>query len=233
MLLYKYRSLENFEYVLDIIFNERLHCAPYEELNDPFEGIFLSTYTIGAPPTLGYPYGGINASRPVSPSLGKLLGREISSHHNVNEICFDRQKNKICSLSASLNDVRLWSYYADGHKGITFELDLPEDTSSLHPVTYSETLPKFSGTVLGAPYSHEVLSCKTKHWAHEEEYRIISEDSFFPVAGKIKAIYLGGRITDSYRDLLKKVIAGKFPIYRTQINKIKIAVEPIGEEVGQ
>ncbi|MDR2207328.1 MAG: DUF2971 domain-containing protein [Flavobacteriaceae bacterium] len=41
-ILYKYRSLEDFRYFLDIILNNRLHAAKYPKLNDPMEGIFYS-----------------------------------------------------------------------------------------------------------------------------------------------------------------------------------------------
>ena len=39
-LLYKYRSLEPWEYQLDIFINKRLHAAPFQDLNDPMEGMF-------------------------------------------------------------------------------------------------------------------------------------------------------------------------------------------------
>jgi hypothetical protein len=42
MKLYKYRSLRrDLDYVLDILLNERLYCAPYSALNDPLEGVFI------------------------------------------------------------------------------------------------------------------------------------------------------------------------------------------------
>jgi hypothetical protein len=232
VLLYKYRSLENFEYILDIILNERLHCAPYEELNDPFEGIFLSTYTLRAwsEPILGNPcatLGDMKKPRLINPSLAApyLHGKQITSHKNIEE-CLESERNKICSLSATLTDVRLWSYYAAGFTGVCFELEVSEDTPALYPVSYSESLPKFCDSPLLSPHSHQVLSCKTNHWEHEQEYRIISENSFFSVTGKLKAIYLGERVSDLHRTLLGKVINDKFPIYRTRINKTKIAVEP-------
>ena len=37
-ILYKYRSLDNFKYFVDIILNNRLYAAPYKDLNDPMEG---------------------------------------------------------------------------------------------------------------------------------------------------------------------------------------------------
>ena len=48
MILYKYRSLENLEHVLDIILNQRLYCSTYPELNVPFEGLFITTTTFKA-----------------------------------------------------------------------------------------------------------------------------------------------------------------------------------------
>ena len=39
--LYKYRSIDNFKFFVDIIINERLYAAPYQDLNDPMEGHYL------------------------------------------------------------------------------------------------------------------------------------------------------------------------------------------------
>ena len=40
--LYKYRSLNNFEYFLDILVNNRLHASSYEEKNDAMEGVYYN-----------------------------------------------------------------------------------------------------------------------------------------------------------------------------------------------
>lgn len=40
---YKYRSLSNLRYFLDILINKRLYMASYSELNDPMEGAFVIT----------------------------------------------------------------------------------------------------------------------------------------------------------------------------------------------
>jgi hypothetical protein len=44
MLAYKFRSPSQLDYALDIIFEKRLHCSDWEELNDPMEGIFKYSY---------------------------------------------------------------------------------------------------------------------------------------------------------------------------------------------
>ena len=49
--LYKYRSLANWKFVLDILVNGRLYAAPFSELNDPMEG---RLYYFGDDVTKGY-----------------------------------------------------------------------------------------------------------------------------------------------------------------------------------
>ena len=43
---YKYKSLDNFEFLLDLILKERLYAANYHELNDPMEGVVKIDGTI-------------------------------------------------------------------------------------------------------------------------------------------------------------------------------------------
>lgn len=43
---YKYKSLDNFEFLLDLILKERLYAALYHELNDPMEGVVKIDGTI-------------------------------------------------------------------------------------------------------------------------------------------------------------------------------------------
>ena len=40
-MLYKYRGINNFRFFVDIVLNQRLHVAPYFDLNDPMEGHYL------------------------------------------------------------------------------------------------------------------------------------------------------------------------------------------------
>ena len=40
--LYKYCDVSNFKFFVDILLNNQLYGAKYDELNDPFEGILFS-----------------------------------------------------------------------------------------------------------------------------------------------------------------------------------------------
>ena len=230
MILYKYRSLANFEHVLDIILNQRLYCSTYLELNDPFEGIFETTYPHYPPTWL--------RNRGVLFRRAWLRRRQSKTYKKVEDLFGSViDKIKICSLSSDLNDVRLWSYYADGHKGIVYEIDFSEletknGSKIIHPVKYSEKLPWSSTTLLGQLSPQEVLSRKTNHWVFESEYRIIDEidhledGKYFNIKGRIKAVYLGTRTSDPHRKLLTKIVRGKIPIWTTRLNEKTIKVEP-------
>jgi len=47
MILYKYRTLDDFKFVLDILVNKRLYATTYDEMNDPMEGVY--TFDEGVP----------------------------------------------------------------------------------------------------------------------------------------------------------------------------------------
>jgi hypothetical protein len=211
MKLYKYRSLANFDFVLDIVLNERLHCAPYEKLNDPFEGVFLSAIHMPlvlhgiAPPMVG--------------------GRKFTKSSSISELPFVG-KTRVCSLSASLSDVRLWSHYADGHKGVAIEIDFSGIENQVFAVEYVPKLKEFGISLLASPESEDVLKLKTSHWEYEKEYRILAEQEYFPVHKRISAVYLGLRVAELHRQLLLRVVSLDIPVFSTKLNETRVTVEP-------
>lgn len=210
MKLYKYKSLANLEHVFDIILSERLFCVSYNKLNDPFEGLFLTTIKLS---TLKVPF----------PPY--LLNRSIEQHNNVEDLPIDLTRTKICSLSSDMSDVRLWAHYADGYKGVVFEIDFSGIESQVHKVIYDHKLPTFGSSILTGPFPHEVLSHKTSHWEYESEYRIIHDGDYFSISNRIKAIYAGFRISNTHYDVLTKIVPKEIPICLTKINMDKIIVE--------
>lgn len=196
MQLYKFKSLDNIEFVLDIVLKERLYCCAYDKLNDPFEGLFFIS-------------GGFSSAFSVDFQIKK-----------IEKII---EPLKICSLSSSLDDVRLWSFYADGHKGIAIKIDLAEAEDCVNKVDYCDKLPTSD---LTSPDPFKILSRKTKHWNYECEYRIIHKKDYYPIKGRIKAIYIGERISKIHLDLLKKIIPNKIPMYTTKTDPNEIIIKP-------
>lgn len=212
MILYKYRSLKNLNHVLDILLNSRLYCARYLDLNDPFEGLFSTIIHIPPHERVKYPFFLLPDTYTLTKSLDDLFW---SSKDRV----------RICSLSSSLNEVRLWSHYAHGNRGIALAIDFSGIEDSVHEVKYTEELPSYGHTLLGgAPHPKELLTHKTVHWSYESEFRIIHEEQFFDIRNRIRTIYVGSRIKDVHLALLNKMASPEIPIIHTEIDPKKIEI---------
>lgn len=207
MILYKFKSLHKIEHVFDILHNQRLFCTKYTSLNDPFEGLFLTTFQV--PPF--FP--------------GFIKEHKYKQVQQVSDLYGKLEHRKICSLSRHFSDVRLWSHYADGHRGIAIAIDFFNIESDVHEVVYSAELPEFGHTLLTEPIPAEVLSRKTDHWKYEKEYRIVQDQDYFPISGRIKAIFTGQRISDFHLELLKKITPEGISIYATKLNTEKVLIE--------
>lgn len=206
MLLYKYRSFDNFEYIADILLNERLYCAEFSSLNDPCEGFYLlhpppTRYSIGEPQSTYT----VNISDSNSSLFG--LNKQV-----------DLNRKRVCSLSAKLDDIRLWSFYAGNHTGIAIEIEIDAENHAKE-VKYRETLPWYMVSLWNPqpPAPEHILRYKFDLWVFEEEHRIITDAEYFPIQGKITKIYLGSRIDTKRHDLLKKLVPS-IPIIETQID---------------
>jgi hypothetical protein len=210
MLLYKFKPISPLEHVLDVVANERLYCAPYESLNDPFEGQFQARLV-----------------RPTRFVAGSRVGeplRRFTEKRSIAELPFGVKEMKVCSLSGAPSEVRLWSLYADGHKGLAFEFDFSGIENLVHAVKYASALPEFGDTLLTLPNPVEVLTYKTDHWEYENEYRVIGSNQHFSVEGRLKRIILGWRAPDEILDLLRKVVPAQLTIARAQLDHDAVRV---------
>jgi hypothetical protein len=177
-ILYKYRSLDSWEFLLDILANNRLYAANFKSLNDPMEGIF--SYCM----------------------------ENISSNF-IEQIINQKNHLNICSLSKIHNSTLMWSYYAAGHQGVVFGIELPnngEDGIEISEIKYSSR--KIFSKFLASDADIEakkVLSKKLNPWKHEKEVRVFSRSSFVPVI--LKEVYLGCSMPKSKKELLHKVIS--------------------------
>jgi hypothetical protein len=126
----------------------------------------------------------------------------------------------VCCFSKNMNEVLMWSHYADNHKGVCleFEIDPKKYKGSLWEMKYDNKL-----TILDKVELHEdgtlklniettgkFLSTKFKNWAYEEELRItiIPEDSYKPgtmidYLGNLTSIFFGKKSSKDDIELVK------------------------------
>jgi hypothetical protein len=171
--LYKFRSFHDLDYLLDILVMRRLYCAPPSTLNDPFEGVYLSYLAL----------------RERSMFIAKKRPRSVWEPGGPGE------QHRLCSLSATMTDIRLWANYADGNRGVAIEIDIPDTEPTLHKVQYVDALSEHAVHVLDpVPSAVKILATKTRHWGHEEEYRIVQADTYFPLGDSPISVFMGTRI---------------------------------------
>lgn len=176
MIYFKYRTLDNWPFLLDILLNSRLYAASFEELNDPMEGFFR-------------------------------YDRNNSNVSLIETIANQKKKLKICSLSGTSDNNLMWSYYANGHQGIVIELEFGKKTP-VRPMDYTgisdinDMLHLSDGD--NEAIAREVLSKKEPFWKHENEYRIITTESYVSIV--IKKIIIGTKAKRDKKALLKKLL---------------------------
>lgn len=202
MLLYKFRSIARLELLSDILISQRLHCARYYELNDPFEGVVKSTFTFGS-------------------------RKQAYSFTTVEDVRDPEEmiEPRVCSLSASFHDIRLWAHYGGGHHGVAIEIDFSGRERDAIPVKYGHTLREFDEDAGQHPTPQTMLSYKTSHWEFEKEYRILTSDPYYSVEGRIRRVIVGTRCNRADKILLERLLPSGANLVNAALNHKTVEVE--------
>jgi hypothetical protein len=142
--------------------------------------------------------------------------------------------DKILCLSEKSDDILMWSYYAQNHAGavLCFTDQTPDNPlSRAQRIRYVEKMPSlFNDEMMSdmlAGYSgmdkrkimDEVVYSKSKHWAHEAEWRIYSgrgrtsgyyEDIPFNAA-ELQGVIFGARMRGADRSQLAELLRSFYP----------------------
>lgn len=191
MKLYKYKSLANLWHFLDLVLNQRLYCAHWADLNDPLEGryeIYLNSQ---------------------SSKIKRTAVDRIETAKNT---------YRVASLSADPANFLLWSHYADGHKGVAIEIDIPESHPDLVEILYSGFSPVFTGKTQTKKDMRSLFNGKGEEWSYEREYRIIVTKEFFKLPFPISRVLLGPRVNRHQEKILSTLLPKSVKLVRTQLD---------------
>lgn len=169
MILYKYKSLEKFDEVSDLLLTKRLYCPTPSQLNDPLEGVL-----------------GIDINEELR---DQNIDDKLVKSHEYWTTHLDRLNNyRVCSFSEDPSSILMWSYYGAGHSGMCLELDVTEYSDNIHKMSYVSAL---DCTNNRSPI--DLLTHKLNSWSHEKEYRWISDEysMFKYIRANIKTILIG------------------------------------------
>jgi len=138
---------------LEFIGNRLLRLTPRGDLNDPYDT---------RPP-----------QGEVLKDMGKLAwrGYDISYKDLVRDYL---NGVGIVSLAESLDNILMWSHYADSHRGMAIRLDSSHDfLSDLVRVRYVSEIPDFRREYPDVSFAE--LYFKSTHWSYEQEWRLVRE----------------------------------------------------------
>jgi hypothetical protein len=167
MKAFKFRTVENLHFVIDIIFKKRLFCCKTEVLND---------------------------IREADVRVGNDRGREIEIMEFGEKITKELREHRVCALCKSFNNHLLWAHYAGGYTGVAIEVELEND--EVEHVTYDDDFIFLSDLIehnSPSEAARKILSRKYKAWSYEEEIRVIIKSDFYPLAKPISRIIVGSR----------------------------------------
>jgi len=141
MKAYKFQSVDNLHFVVDILFNKRLYCCRADQLNDIREGDLR---------------------------VGNDRGRELQIIEYGDAVARQLKELRVCALTKSFDNHLLWTHYANGYSGVVIEVEV--DKADVTAVTYGlsgrsggtgNVLPSWTsvaGTSTRAPSSSSISS---------------------------------------------------------------------------
>ncbi len=160
----------------------------------------------------------------------------------VSELC-------VCCFSKNMNEILMWSHYADNHRGVCIEYEITDEEvikGRLIEVKYNNELSIFdkiermpSGHLsLNTTTNGKFLITKFKNWSYEEELRtyIISDEPTSngkeqPFLGNITTIYFGKNASIDDIALVKHNTSHLKPLKlaKVDLNTETMKIETLGE----
>lgn len=164
------------------------------------------------------------------PMEGRFIYSDELSKESKDIIRKNISNKIICSASKNPHIGLMWSHYADSHRGCCIEFELGEtDLWDDDDVKYKDELPKCNceDDIIN------VLLTKSKHWEYENEVRFIKTikerySYYMPI--KIKKIFLGIKMNDKDKRLIRNIVEVINKKHKQEKNKIKI-IEVKKEEI--
>lgn len=225
--LYKYRSLEPFEFVADIICNNRFHAALFRELNDPMEGLFEAGSLVEH-----YHLPQLEAAREKT----RICSFSGTWRHPVlwayyadgfKGVCIEVEVSTLQSSSRCLTDGLMRESVGD----ILFaSVDYSPVANAIH------TEPEVKDACIMPDL---LLGHKAKEWCFENEVRAFSNDEFIQCNDDIRItrIFLGVRMPPGMQRLIRRITPSNIAVCKILIRtwaEIELdEAPPLGEDTWE
>lgn len=142
------------------------------------------------------------------------------------------QQLGIACFSEKVDDILMWSHYADGHKGFCLEFNTKfEFFSKALPVNYSETLPVLDPIDKTIHPLMVLATTKAIGWAYEKEWRVFHEESNRGIRIDpkiITGIYFGCAMPKANKEIIMSILAdSQIKFYEMHIAEKEFKVYPL------
>lgn len=132
----------------------------------------------------------------------------------------------ISCFSETNDDLQMWAYYGDGHKGFCLEFDTSTETfTKVKKVNYRENAPIISyEALIGSEETNsdediiEILLCtKYAQWKNEKEWRLIHREAntkFGYSSKSLSGIYFGAKIDKTNMEIIMTILKSQNPFVK-------------------
>jgi len=197
MKVYKYRSLRNFDFIADILCNQRFHTSSFFDLNDPMEGLF--NYEAG--------------------TKQEYIEAIVRGKEKLRVCSFSKDRKNVLLWAHYADGFKGICIETD-----LLEPELPNCERvtveySVHPLLFSNSAQRLLGEM-----PRLILSQKNIAWKYEKEVRILSEHEYIRDGISITSVLLGMRTPDVLKQTILRIAPPNVPVYETYIgdsNKIE------------
>ena len=182
-ILFKYRSVQNWKFLLDIFLNKRLYAATYKELNDPMEG--------------RYYYYSDEVSREFSRAI-RAQKREWKicslsrKHRNTLMWAYYAEGHRGIAIGIRVKNKRSMPYTV---REVAYDLEVGIDPETIQRGPEQIAL--------------HILSQKQIGWQHEDEVRVFTKNQFVDV--EIQKVCFGCYTSPSDRELISALVKATAP----------------------
>lgn len=247
--LYKYRTFNKW---YEEPFEEGLiYFSSPDDFNDPFDCRIPIQYNVLTNKQVFEHFKVfVKGKYPALTRRGRMAKvKELKSQKNYKDTQLQAKIQKeirsssfgIFSLTNDNENILMWSYYANKHKGFCIGYDVKKIMEcdpdwvykgmtgylDLYKVVYSENMPTI--TMTGFPAQEKMiipLATKSKVWKHEQEYRILGhggprENLSIP-NGVIREVILGCQIEDKDRNELLDLLRNMNPKPKVYVAELMV-----------
>jgi hypothetical protein len=199
--LYKYRSLDNWKYLIDILVGERLYAASFRSLNDPMEGRYHYTRD------------------EVSRAFDRAI-RQSKDYWRICSLTTKATSTLMWSYYAGGHTGVAVGVVVPKRRG-----------QRMLPVRYDSDVYVGPGHFRRQPrdVALEILSQKQWAWSHEGEVRVFSKAPFVPI--QVHSLLLGCQISEDDEKLVQGLVRAvnpKVTVRRIKRSQLDAPLDVVG-----